>query len=221
MFITIEGIEGAGKSTLRSKLVDQLDTLNRELIVTREPGATNLGQVIRSILLGSEHKNISPIAELMLFLSDRAQHIEEVIKPALAKNAIVICDRFVHSTIAYQGYARGLSLEILTTINKFITADIRPDIVLLLDLDPKIGLQRAAQRTRKATGSFHLDNITVKSDEDWNKFEAEALDFHSKVRNGFLDMAKDPSNNFLVLDATEASEVISEKCFKAINAKLK
>ncbi len=221
-FITIEGIEGAGKSTLRSKLADFVASLGMEVVLTREPGATSLGQTIRTIVLDPKNKKLDPLAELMLFSADRAQHLEEVVRPALNRDALVICDRYIHSTLAYQGYARGLDLARLTSLNEFITQGLRPDLVLLLDLPPEVGLERAQDRMRKSSGSFQVGAVkealasNAGSASGWTRFEEQDLDFHTRIRKGFLELAKDPQNRFVVLDATQKPETVAEAAVAAI-----
>ncbi len=211
MFITIEGIEGAGKSTLRTRLPELLSSLKKEIIITREPGATNLGQQIRSIILDSNLKNTSNIAELMLFAADRAQHLEELIVPALNRGAIVLCDRYIHSTLAYQGYGSGLEMNQLLAINNFVTKGLKPDLVLLLDLPAEEGLKRAAMRTRKASGSLNSPDCT----QSWNKFEEQDLAYHTRVRNGFLKLAEDPAANFKILNALDSPEDIAQAAYQS------
>ncbi|MFN8390949.1 MAG: dTMP kinase [Bdellovibrionota bacterium] len=217
-FITIEGIEGAGKSTLRSRLSDFAASLSLEVVITREPGATVLGQSVRSIVLDPKNKKIHPVAELMLFCADRAQHLEEVVRPALERGAIVFCDRYVHSTIAYQGYGRGLDRARLEQLNALVTQGLMPDLVLLLDLPPEVGLDRARQRTRKASGSFQAQEIqdALAGSHSWSRFEEQELAFHQRVRSGFLELAKDPVNNIVVLNAAQNPEQVAEAAIDAI-----
>lgn len=218
MFITIEGIEGAGKSTLRTRLPELLSSLKKEIIITREPGATTLGQQIRNIILDSNLKNTSNIAELMLFAADRAQHVEELIVPALKRGTIVLCDRYIYSTLAYQGYGSGLELNQLMAINNFVTKGLKPDVVLLLDLPAEEGLKRAALRTRKASGTIVKSADCIQS---WNKFEEQDLAYHSRVRNGFLTLAKDPAANFKVLNALDSPEGIAQAAYQSVLETLK
>ena len=183
-FITIEGVEGAGKSTLRSGLTDAARKFGMEVVVTREPGATTLGRSLRSLLLSPENTHIDPLAELMLFSADRAQHVREVIRPALERGALVICDRFIHSTLAYQGHGRGLDLTALKFLNNLVTGGLTPDLVLLLDLDPEIGLTRAQHRVEKSTASFNL-NAVIESGVlpgQTDRLEVQSIEFHRAVR---------------------------------------
>lgn len=222
-FITIEGIEGAGKSTLRTKLSERLSSLGKEVVLTREPGATELGQALRTILLDAKRTNLDPLAELLLFFADRAQHLSEIVRPALQRGAIILCDRYIHSTIAYQGYGRGIPLEPLANLTSFATGGLRPDLVLLLDLDPQTGLSRARKRTAAADAALGQAVLSTNpgepgtaADESWNRFEQQELSFHTVVRRGFLELAAEPSNNFLILDACCSPEDLADRAFKGI-----
>ena len=212
-FITIEGIEGAGKSTLRAQLAERLAALGREVVLTREPGATVLGQSLRSLLLDANNINIDPVTELLLFYADRTQHLREIVRPALERKAVVLCDRFNHSTIAYQGYGRGIPLETLATLTQIATGGMKPDCVLLLDLSPQQGLERAKRRTLAAVTGEARD---AGKDDSWNRFEQQQLDFHQRVRTGFLELSKDPANRFTVLDATKTPAELAEQAFAAV-----
>lgn len=221
-FITLEGIEGAGKSTLRSRLAEGSKELNREVVITREPGATPLGQALRNLLLDPNNKQIDPLTELMMFQADRAQHLTEVIRPALARGALVICDRYVHSTLAYQGYGRGLDKDKLLVLSEFITGGLMPDLVLLLDLDPQIGLERAKTRVRKASSSFNFQEMTKGHGDQilFDRFEEQSIEFHQAVRKGFLELSKQPNSKFLVLDATKDTDTLAREACAAIRKTL-
>lgn len=202
LFVTIEGPEGAGKSTLQKNMASVLRASGHEVVETREPGGTPLGKTIRSMLLtpAADGTKIDAKSELLLFLVDRAHHVLEVIKPALHRGAIVLCDRFIHSTIAYQGYGRGMDIATLRSLNEFTIGSCAPDIVLLLDLDPEKGLQRA---------------------QDHNRFEHEQLDFHRRVRQGFLELAKAEAEKFTVLDAMKSPEELTSAAVAAVQNRLK
>ncbi len=202
MFITIEGIEGAGKSLLIQKLEKKFKEENKEVLITREPGGSSLGLKLRPLLLSEKGEKICNRAELFLFLADRVEHVEKVIKPALAEGKIVICDRYTHSTLAYQGYARDLDIDILKGFNNFASSGLSPNISFLLDLPIEIGLQRARKR-----------NDDTQNDE--GKFEALDTSFHEKVRNGFLDMAQ-KENNFIVIDGTKSPEEVFESVWERV-----
>ncbi len=203
MFITIEGTEGAGKSLLIQNLKNKFEKNGKELLITREPGGSILGAKLRPLLLSEKEEKVCPRAELFLFLADRAEHVEKIIKPALEANKIVICDRYVHSTLAYQGYARGLDLNLLKEFNAFATDNLNPDLAFLLDLEVEIGLARAKSR-----------NKDTQNDE--GKFEALEKDFHQKVRNGFLEMAK-IYPFFRTLDATQSPDIVAEKAWDEVS----
>jgi len=206
-FITLEGVEGAGKSTLRDALALKFGALNQELILTREPGATAIGRRLREILLDPQNTQLAPLAELMLFCADRAQHVAEVIQPGLKRGSIVICDRYIHSTLAYQGYARGLALDKLNSLMDFVTNGLLPDVVLLLDLDPALGLARV--QTRESGPTKH------------DRIEELALDFHRRVRQGFLAMAQADEKRFILLDATLDAETLAERAFSEVTKRIK
>lgn len=204
MFITLEGIEGAGKSTLLQKLVEHFKNQNKKVCVTREPGGSELGLKLRSIILNA-NETITPQAELFLFLADRAQHVSDVIQTALSHGEIVICDRYVDSTIAYQGYGRGMKIELLKNLNAIATNNCMPNKTFLLDLDPTIGLTRAKRRNT-------LDNLT----QSEGRFEAEELAFHQKIRTGFLELAKENPHRFTILDATQNPEILFIQALQAL-----
>lgn len=190
MFITLEGIEGSGKSTQIPAIVNHLESKGYKCVVTREPGGTAVGGQIRAVLLNPENKAMDPMAELMLYEADRAQHVSEVIRPSLKSGNIVICDRFSDSTVVYQGAARGIAPEIIERLNKLVLGEIEPDITFLLDLSPEKGLRRAWQQIEN--GRRH---------ENETRFEKETLRFHEKVRQGYLALAKKNPMRFKVIDA--------------------
>lgn len=190
LFITFEGGEGAGKTTLIERLKKLLEDEGHQVIVTREPGGSLLSEKIRDLILHHD-KNIhlGSRSELLLFLAARAQHIEELILPALQAGKIVLCDRFNDSSIAYQGFARGLGMQIVETLSLFATQNLQPDLTFFLDLDPEIGIQRAILAGRT------LDAI-----------ESQKNEFHAKVRQGFLDIAKKYPQRMKTLDASKTSD---------------
>jgi len=221
-FVTIEGIEGAGKSTLRTRLSDFASAAGFDVLLTREPGATTLGQTIRSIVLDPKNKKLDPLAELMLFAADRAQHVQEVLRPALERGALVICDRYIHSTLAYQGYGRGIDLKQLTALNEIVIRGLKPDLVLLLDIAPEVGLARAEARAKRASGTFQVDissgTVTggAAASTEWTRFEEQDLAFHQRLRKGFLELAKDSANRFVVLDASKSPDEVAESAIAAL-----
>lgn len=211
VFITFEGGEGAGKSTLIEEVARQLASDGYHVVKTREPGATHLGEHIRSLLL--EHSSGHPISaysELCLFLASRAQHIEEVISPALQDRKIILCDRFNDSTIAYQGRARGLGVEQVAQFCEFICHGVQPNLTLYLDIAPAVGLARARRDQPAIAGARGYDRI-----------ESEGLAFHQQIREAFLAIhAKDP-RRFVLLDAAQTPVVIFAEAMRRIYSLLK
>ena len=209
MFLTVEGIEGAGKSTFIGLLEDELVKRGVDFLRTREPGGCALGRQIRPLLLDVS-QNVSDRAELFLFLADRAQHVADTIRPALERGQWVICDRYADSTIAYQGYGRGMDPEELQRLNDYATGGLWPDITFLLDLPVEEGLGRALARNGR-------EGLT-KSE---GRFEAEALAFHQRIREGFHLRALRWPERFRVLDATQAPNAIVAQAMEHLEAHLK
>ena len=204
MFITFEGIEGCGKSTQAKRLVNRLRELAVPLVFTLEPGGTSVGQKIRRILLDSRNQHLSPLAELLLYAADRAQHVEEVIKPALEQEKWVLCDRFFDATTVYQGYARGLDMKLIVTLNEKASPGIRPDITFLIDCAVEVGLERALKRNK------------IQFQEGQDRFEREKKDFHEAVREGYLTMAMEDRERFVVVDGTLKEDELEEIIFKHV-----
>lgn len=204
MFITFEGIEGCGKSTQAKRLVNRLRELAVPLVFTLEPGGTSVGQKIRRILLDSRNQHLSPLTELLLYAADRAQHVEEVIKPALEQDKWVLCDRFFDATTVYQGYARGLDMKLIVTLNEKASPGIRPDITFLIDCAVEIGLERALKRNK------------IQFQEGQDRFEREKKDFHEAVREGYLAMAMEDRERFVVVDGTLKEDELEEIIFKHV-----
>ena len=209
MFLTVEGIEGAGKSTFIGLLEDELVKRSVDFLRTREPGGCTLGRQIRPLLLDVS-QNVSDRAELFLFLADRAQHVADTIRPALERGQWVICDRYADSTIAYQGYGRGMDPEELQRLNDYATGGLWPDITFLLDLPVEEGLGRALARNGR-------EGLT-KSE---GRFEAEALAFHQRIREGFHLRALRWPERFRVLDATQAPDAIVAQAMAHLEPHLK
>lgn len=208
MFISLEGIEGSGKSTQREKLGIWLESLGESVRLTREPGATSLGRGLRAMLLDCRHADICSKAELFLFLADRAQHAAEVIRPALEEGQIVLCDRYVDSTIAYQGYGRGLAIAELKSLCEAASGGLVPDLTLLLDLEPEQGLERAGRRNQ--------EQGTVISE---GRFDAESLDFHRRIREGYLALARQNPARFTIIDASGGADQVFAQCREAVAEK--
>ena len=192
MFITLEGIEGSGKTTQINHINRFLKNRGHDCVVTREPGGTRIGEKIRSILLDPESKGMEPMTELLLYFSDRVQHVNQLINPALAEGKTVICDRYFDATLVYQGYARGLDIKLIARLHELVLKGLKPDITLLLDVLPEIGLSRAWKQ---------IDSGSRTGDE--TRFEKEALSFHQKIRAGYLELARLEPQRFRVIDASE------------------
>jgi dTMP kinase len=201
LFITFEGIEGCGKTTQVRRFVKRLKRLGISLITTLEPGGTRIGRDIRQILLDPRNKNLSPFAELILYAADRAQHVEEVIKPALDEGKWVVCDRFLDATVVYQGIVRGQDMELIGILNEKATQGIRPDITYLLDCPVDMGLGRALKRNE------------AESQKGQDRFEREAVDFHKAVREGYLALARENQDRFVVIDATLPIDEVEGEVF--------
>ena len=195
MFVTFEGIEGAGKSTAMRGLAATLEAQGKTVVQTLEPGGCALGVTLRTVLLDARTQNLSERAELYLFLADRAQHVHEVVRPALEAGSIVLCDRFCDSTFAYQGYGRGLDLAMLRQLNEQATGGLVPDLTLLFDLPVEAGLARARSR-----------NAAEGKARNEGRFEAEKLAFHQRVRDGFLALATAEPQRFRIIDASQGPE---------------
>ena len=191
MFITFEGIEGSGKTTQISSVASLLEDWGHDVLTTREPGATEIGKKIRSILLDPQNSAISNLSELLLYAADRSQHIEEVIIPAIEEGKTVLCDRYVDATTVYQGYARGIDLSLIKDIQSLVPGRTMPDITILFDLDPKVGLARACKDIKQGR------RVDCES-----RFEKESIDFHNRVRLGYLEVANKEPGRFIVVDAS-------------------
>ncbi len=202
LFITFEGGDGAGKTTLIEKIYASLSQY--PVLKTRAPGGTEIGKEIRHLLLHKEGAPLSKRCELLLFLADRAQHVDELIRPALDRGEIVLCDRFNDSTIAYQGGARALSTRLTRNLCHFACDGLKPDLTLYLDLDPKIGFERASR------AGFSKDRI-----------ESETLKFHQKIRQAFKQIAKKEPRRVFLIDASQPPEEVYTLAQKKIDALLK
>lgn len=188
LFVTFEGGEGSGKTTQLRLLANRLRASAEEVIETRDPGGTTIGKEIRTLLLSRESAPMSEAAELFLYEASRAQLVREVIVPALAREAVVLSDRFTDSTLAYQGFGRNLDLDLIRRLNQFATDGLRPDLTILLDLDPRIGLERCTWSARAEVASR-------------DRIEAEPLAFHQRVREGYLALARQEPGRIRLIDA--------------------
>lgn len=198
LFISFEGGEGAGKSTLIQKIHEEFLKREKSILLTRAPGGTMTGELIRHLLLHHDEKDISFRCELFLFLADRAQHVEQIILPALKEHKIVLCDRFNDSTVAYQGGARGFDPNWVRKLCHFATNNLEPDITLYLDIDPHEGLKRV-QRSK-------------------DRIEKEDIAFHQKIRMAYLEIAKNEPQRFHVLDASQSPDDVFQQALDVLDS---
>lgn len=187
-FITFEGIEGCGKTTQVQLLAQACTDRGLPVLVTREPGGCTIADKIRAILLDAEHTSLVPLAELLLYAAARAQHVAEIIKPALDAGKIVICDRFTDATTAYQGFGRDLDRSLIESLNRIATGGLIPDLTILLDCPAELGISRAMARINASAGARE------------ERFEREALAFHQAVRRGYLSEAATNPGRFVIID---------------------
>ncbi len=204
MFITFEGIEGCGKSTQIKLLQTFLKQSGSKVILTREPGGCKISDQIRSVLLDASNNAIAPITELMLYSAARAQHLAEVVRPALSKGFVVLCDRFSDATRAYQVFGRGIDRNVMETLNNITCEGIIPNLTLLLDCPVETGLQRAIQRIESVNGPRE------------DRFELESIAFHQLVRDGYLTLASEEPERFAVIDATGSRQQVAERIADAV-----
>jgi len=190
MLITFEGIEGCGKSTQVDLLFDYLVKKGFDVIKTREPGGTAFGEALRDVAL-QKNLDVSPLPELLTIMAIRSQHVEEVIMPALHDRKVILCDRFVDATYAYQGYGRGIDLGIIETLNRLVTKGVRPNLTFLIDCPAGLGIKRKS-----------------KNDRTLDRFEKEGLPFHRKIRNAYLKLAKEDQRRFFVVDGKATVDAI-------------
>lgn len=188
LFITIEGPDGAGKSTQAELVAKYLRQLGLEVVLTREPGGTDLAEKIRALVLTPSSEKVAPMTEVLLYAASRTQHVEKLVKPVLARGAVVISDRFVDSSVAYQGFGRGLGADAVWEINQWALAGLLPDLTIVLDLELTIGRQRTMERDQR-------------QNQEPDRLERENLDFHQRVREGFLALAKQDPDRIHVVSA--------------------
>lgn len=199
MFITLEGPEGSGKTSQIPALSEFICARGYDVLVTREPGGTDVGDQIRDVLMNLKNISIVPRTEILLFQAARAQHVEEVIRPALAAGKVVICDRFGDSTLAYQGYGHQTDLETLRYLVNYATGGLRPDLTLLLDIPVKAGMQRK-----------------VDNDAEWNRLDAYAEAFHCRVREGYLSLVEAEPDRWTIIDAAQNKEKVQQSMQQAV-----
>ncbi len=205
LFISFEGVEGSGKTTQIRRLRGYLTKKGIPCLITREPGGPPISEAIRKILLNPDHREMAPLTELLLYEAARAQHVEEVIAPFLNRGGVVISDRFSDASIAYQGYGRGVDLRLIESLNRLSSQKIKPDITFLMDCPSRIGLRRALQRNK------------ILGQEREGRFELEKIQFHQRVRKGYLSIAKKGSLRFKVIDTRQGEEKVFRKIQKVVD----
>ncbi len=203
MFITFEGPDGSGKSTQLRMLASALREEGREIVTTREPGGTEIGDQIRAVIMNMKNKAMDPRTELLLFNASRAQLVEELIRPSLAAGKIILCDRYADSTMAYQGYGHGLDKDELRRLLNFATGGLKPDLTLLFDISAEAGLKRR-----------------ISNHDEWNRMDDYALQFHERVRGGFLELAAADPERWVVIDADRDPGVIHAEVLDIVKRKL-
>lgn len=200
MFITLEGPEGSGKTTAVEAAVKELEARGYQIVRTREPGGTPIAEQIRNVILDKENTKMDPRTEALLYAASRRQHLVEKVWPALKEGKIVICDRYLDSSLAYQGGARGLGIDNILNVNMFATENTFPDLTLLFDITPEEGLKR----------------IAANASREVNRLDLEKLEFHHKVRNTFLELAKKYPERYVIIDASKSREEVAKATLEAI-----
>lgn len=209
LFLTVEGVEGSGKTTQLHRLASLVQRGPREVVLTREPGGTPLSDRIRALLLDPDEKAMDPITELLLYAAARRQHVVQLIEPALGRGAVVLCDRFTDATLAYQGYGRTLSLDRLQQLNSMATGGLRPGLTILYDLPEEEGLRRA-----------HSRNLSSAQSLGESRMEGEDLRFHRRVREGYLALAAAEPERFIVIDSSGAIDEITATTLQRLTERL-
>lgn len=205
MFITFEGGEGAGKSTAIKRIVDSLQKEGKEVVLTREPGGTPIAEEIRNVILDKKNVGMDIRTEALLYAAARRQHIVEKIIPSIKAGKIVLCDRFLDSSLAYQGGARGIGIDNVLAMNQFATEGLLPDLTIFFDIDPELGLKRIASNSQREV----------------NRLDLEKLEFHKKVRETFLFLAKKYANRYVIIDASKDPETVFHEAYTPIAKLLK
>ena len=211
LFITFEGGEGSGKTTQINRLATELTEKGHKVVTTREPGGTPESEKIREFIVQREGGDWSPMAECLLLFAARIMHVDKVIQPALDEGKIVISDRFTDSTVAYQGYGRGFDIKEIEKLNKLVLGNFKPDLTFILDIDPEEGLTRSERRLAS-------ESLDIKQTED--RFERLDLDFHKKIRQGFLDIADSDPKRCHVIEGTVPIDEMSEKIMQIVFERL-
>ena len=204
MFISIEGPEGSGKTTAVDTAVKELEKMGYQIVRTREPGGTPIAEQIRNVILDKNNTAMDQRTEALLYAASRRQHLVEKVWPALKEGKIVVCDRYLDSSLAYQGGARGLGVDNILNVNMFATEGTFPDLTLLFDLQPEVGLAR----------------IAANSDREVNRLDLEKLEFHTKVRNTFLELAKRYPERFVIIDASQSREEVAKKTLEVMLSRI-
>lgn len=205
MFITFEGGEGAGKSTAIKRIVEKLTSEGYEIVLTREPGGTPIAEEIRNVILDKKNTAMDPRTEALLYAASRRQHLVEKVIPALKEGKLVLCDRFIDSSLAYQGGAREIGIDNVYNMNLFATEGMLPDLTILFDIKPEEGLAR----------------IAANSQREVNRLDVEKLAFHNKVRDSFHELAKKFPERFVIIDASKSPDEVFEESYRAIEDRLK
>ncbi|MGP1413776.1 MAG: dTMP kinase [Bacillales bacterium] len=204
MFITFEGVEGCGKSSIINYVYQELIKENKKIILTREPGGVKISEDIRNIILDKSNTNLDKRTETLLFAASRRQHLVEKVWPALANNTIVLCDRYIDSSLAYQGIANEVGMDEVLNVNMFATENTLPDYTILLDLDPIIGLER----------------INKNSNREVNRIDLKQISFHEKVRNGYLLLAEKYPERIIVINANNSFDIVKNEVLQVIREKI-
>ena len=204
MFITFEGGEGSGKTTVASKVFEKLKNEKYNIILTREPGGVKIAEQIRNIILDKENTSLDDRSEALLFAASRRQHLVEKVWPALKENKIVLCDRYIDSSLAYQGGGKHLGVDEVLNVNLFATENTWPDLTLLFDIKPEVGLARIASNASREV----------------NRLDLEKLDFHNKVRDTFLALAKKYPDRYVIIDASQSRDEVAKSTLEAIMNRL-
>lgn len=201
LFVSFEGVEGCGKSTLMESLAQRIEELGHTVLRTREPGGTPVGERIREVVLDARHQGLNPLSELFLMLASRAQVVNELIRPALDRGEVVLCDRYGDASVAYQGGGRELGLGRVEELNRLATSELQPAITFLVDLDPQEGRRRIQGREQ-------------------DRMEQEALSFHTRVRESYLELARRHPQRFVTLDGRKAREELLQSAWSALEVRL-
>lgn len=204
MFITFEGPEGSGKSSVLNEITNRFINEGYSIVKTREPGGTEIAEQIRNVILDKQNIKLDPRAEALLYAASRRQHLVEKIWPAIKEGKIIFCDRYLDSSLAYQGGARNLGVDEVLAVNSFATENTFPDLTILFDITPELGLERIAKNANREV----------------NRLDLEKLDFHHSVRNTFLQLAKKYSNRYVVIDASKSYEEVVNEVYTIIKKRL-